>query len=733
MPFYPIKVNGFVFLFSLDSILWVVRIPFIVFRLPCPYDILYFILSQYYWDDFFRGLPYSDLMIEHGDIRLPFPTSRGIPFPLGNTKNADGFNFAIVCRHVQSLTLCLFSNENRTKPQYEITLDPQQHKTGDVWHISIQQLPPDFLYMYRVDEETTYLLDPYAKEVRSTNCWGANGENYFPLGGLQIGESFNWEEDRPLKIPIEDLIIYEMHTRGFTIHKSSDVSHPGTFLGIIEQIPYLLDLGINAIELLPVFEFNETEIQKCSVKTKKELFNYWGYSTVNFFAPMQRYASSDTPGAAISEFKAMVKALHQNGIEVILDIVFNHTAEGNHEGPSYSFKGLDEDIYYMKDVSGNYLNFSGCGNTFNCNHPIVRELILSSLRYWVSEMHVDGFRFDLTSILGRGTKGEPLENPPLLEAISEDPLLSETKLIAEPWDAGGLYQVGSFYRRSGRWSEWNGRYRDILRRFIKGTERKGAFVTNICGSEDLYHQFSPCRSINFVIAHDGFSLADLVSYNQKHNLANSENNQDGSNQNDSWNCGAEGGTHNKKILHLRARQMRNFHLALMISRGVPMIMMGDEYAHTKNGNNNPWCHDNELNWFLWDELKKNHNFYRFYKNMIRFRKQHPMLRRNKFFTSSEIDWHGYELSKPLWDKEEHFIAFTLKDPTNGHDLYLAFNAGSKSATIELPKKKENRSWHWIVNTANLSPYDFFEEESAPLVTKPSYTMVPYSALMLKTF
>lgn len=662
---------------------------------------------------------------------LPFNLTRGHPLPLGSIKFGDGINFAITAKNATSMTLCLFSSNHKLMPEFEISLDPKQHKTGDVWHILIQPLPPNFLYMYRVNESPLFLLDPYAKEVFTTNSWGSNSGNYIPFGAIPAENAFDWENDTPPSIPIDELIIYEMHTRGLTIHKSSGVKNPGTFLGIIEKIPYFLDLGVNAIELLPVFEFDETENQKCSLITKQRLFNYWGYSTVNFFAPMQRYASSAEPGAALSEFKAMVKALHQNGIEIILDVVYNHTAEGNHEGPSYSFKGLDEEIYYMEDSTGSYLNYSGCGNTFNCNHPICRELILSSLRYWVTEMHVDGFRFDLAPILGRGTKGQPLKNPPLIEAISEDPILSQTKLISEPWDAAGLFQVGSFYPQSARWSEWNGRYRDIVRRFIKGTERKGAFVTNICGSEDLYHQFSPCRSINFVIAHDGFSLADLVSYNRKHNLANGEDNRDGSDQNDSWNCGVEGPTQNKKIIGLRARLMRNYHLALMVSRGVPMIAMGDEYGHTKEGNNNTWCHDNELNWFLWDEWEKNSDFYRFYKKMIHFRKEHPLLRQNKFFSHEDIDWHGYKLFQPNWDQNNHFIAYTLKDRVHGNDLYIAFNSDHDPVTIEFPKNTQNKCWHWIVNTANSSPQDFFDNGMEPPISKATYVMSPYSALMLK--
>jgi isoamylase/glycogen operon protein len=663
---------------------------------------------------------------------LPFKITSGHPQPYGSSPLEDGTNFSIVSKHAKSMTLCFFSSPESLQPIYEVNLSPKCNKTGDVWHVFIHQLPTNLLYAYRIDTSEKFLLDPYAKEVLTTNQWGKAGElnRYFPLAAINQNSVFDWESDRPPLIPLEKLIVYEMHTRGFTRDPNSKTAHPGTFLGIIEKIPHLLDLGINAIELLPVFEFNESEYNLVSTITKQQLYNYWGYSTVNFFAPMQRYAFSETPGAVIQEFKMMVRALHRHGIEVILDVVYNHTAEGNRVGPTLSFRGFDEKTYYMMDSKGNYLDYSGCGNTFNCNQTVTRELILDSLRYWVTEMHVDGFRFDLAPILGRGTTGSPLQNPPLLEAISNDPILAKVKLIAEPWDAVGLYEVGSFYPQGKQWSEWNGRYRDIVRRFIKGTEKKGAFVTNICGSQDLYYQHSPCRSVNFVTAHDGFSLADLTSYNYKHNLPNGENNRDGMNNNDSWNCGIEGATTNVNILNLRLRQMRNFHLALMTSRGIPMILMGDEYGHTREGNNNTWCQDNELNWFLWDELEKQADFYRFYQKLIQFRKQHPLLQQNKFFTDKEVDWHGAVPFQPNWGKDNHFIAFTLKDLITGRDLYIAFNADQNSTIIQFPKSRNGNQWHWVVNTANPSPLDFQENVTTSGVLTSSYVMVPYSSIML---
>lgn len=662
----------------------------------------------------------------------PFKIGKGWPEPFGSSKRGDGINFAVVSKHARELSLCLFAEPFRIQPDYEITLNPDNNRTGDVWHILIDQLPVQYFYLFRIDGASYLTLDPYAKEIFTSNIWGKGDQPYLPVGGIDSDESFSWEEDKCLEIPLEELIIYEMHVRGFTQHTSSGVSHPGTYLGVIEKIPHLLALGVNAIELMPIHEFNETEYKKRGPGTGEQLYNYWGYSTVNFFSPMQRYVFGAQRGDAIHEFKTMVKACHQHGIEVILDVVYNHTAEGGKKGPVLSFKELDNSIYYMLDPNGDYLNFSGCGNTFNCNHPIVRELILRSLRYWVVEMHIDGFRFDLASILARDIQGHPMAKSPLLDAISQDPILSKTKLISEPWDAGGMYQVGSFCLEAKNWSEWNGKYRDIVRRFIKGTGTKGEFATKICGSQDLYYRFAPCRSVNFIIAHDGFTLADLVSYNHKHNLANGEDNRDGTNDNDSWNCGVEGHTRKQKVLNLRARQMRNYHLALMVSRGIPMLLMGDEYGHSKHGNNNTWCHDNELNWFLWNQLDENQEFYRFYQKLIHFRREHSLLRQNEFLSSNDIEWHGAHLHHPLWNIENQFIAFTLKGHQAGNDLYVAFNASHNVVTVHFPPNEAYKTWHWVVNTASVSPYDFRDDTNlATTMVSPSYHMHPYSALMLR--
>ncbi|MGZ3732941.1 MAG: glycogen debranching protein, partial [Parachlamydiaceae bacterium] len=582
--------------------------------------------------------------------------SSGLPFPFGTSYSQTATNFAVYCPLAPTLSLCLFNEHHELL--YEIPLN----RTGDVWHVAINHLSQSYYYSYKLHEH--FLLDPYAKGTSSKQKWG-EGSNFL-LGEVGPSLPFDWEGDRPLNLPFNELIIYEMHVKGMTCHLSSQVKFPGTFLGLIEKIPYLRDLGINAIELLPIFEFNENACPQVNPSTQEQLYNYWGYSTLNFFSVMNRYASADGFGVAALEFKKLVRELHKNGIEIILDVVFNHTGEGNQNGSISSFKGLSNETYYIHDSKVGYHNYSGCGNTVNCNHPVVMQMILDCLRYWVIEMHVDGFRFDLASIFSRGENGAVLPFSPLVKAISLDPILSKTKLIAEPWDAAGLYQLGNFEPQSLRWSEWNDRYRDTIRSFIKGSPGiKPQFATALCGSQDYFSLRAPTCSINFVTAHDGFTLADLVSYNHKHNEINGEKNQDGQSFNDSWNCGVEGPTLDTAILALRERQMRNFHLALMVSQGIPMLHMGDEYGHTKKGNNNTWCQDNDLSWFLWEQLDKNNGFYRFYRLLVAFRKREPLLKHAHFLTSEEIDWHGCKVEAPCWDDQDCFLAFTLKD-SRGH-------------------------------------------------------------------
>lgn len=645
---------------------------------------------------------------------MTYSIQPGLPFPYGAQNLPTGVNFAVFTSSTGQVNLIL-RNFQDTK---RIASIPMQFQTGQVKHVFVEKLALPFLYSFEVEGKE--LLDPFAQAVHSSFEWRKQ-EKYYPYG-LVKEESFDWSEDKQLNFKIEDLIIYEMHVRGFTQDPSSLVGHPGTYLGVIDKIPYLLDLGVNAVELMPIYEFNENEYQK------NNLCQYWGYSTSNFFCPMNRFSV----GNAADEFKQMVLALHKAGIEVILDVVFNHTSEGNEEGPIQSFKGLSKDTYYIYDSKGYLANYSGCGNTFNCNHPVVISFIINALRYWVAKMHVDGFRFDLASIFYRWEQGHVLKTPSILEAITKDPLLANVKLIAEPWDAGGLYQVGNFFKESPRWVEWNGRYRDCMRRFLKGDSRlKGEFATRLSGSEDIYGhaQGSPANSLNFIVCHDGFTLQDLVSYNGKQNLANGEDNRDGSNQNDSWNCGQEGPTNDPKVLMLRQRQLKNMHLALMVSQGVPMIHMGDEYGHTKEGNNNTWCQDNRLSWFLWDKLQENGSLFRFYKGLIHFRKANPLLRSKNFLRDNDIEWHGKIPCDPLWDIDDKFVSFCLLDKAKGNDLYIAFNASQDKVKVKLPMRKEGKTWARVANTALAFPEDYVEDPKQALFSEDSYIMESRSSLI----
>jgi isoamylase len=656
--------------------------------------------------------------------------SIGSPKPLGVTHCGAEINFAFYAAESTELKLCLYQYPNHT-PFQEIVLDSKQNRTGNVWHISINGLPDNLSYGYYLDKHPQLILDPYAKAVHTSPTWGDADYNYIPFGLVPKRDTFDWEDDKPLEIPRSELVLYEMHVRGFTQDLSSKVDHPGSFLGIIEKIPYLKELGVNAIKLMPIQEFNECEYKKNNPYTKERLFNFWGYSTVNYFSPMNRYATNGDFFTAVTEFKMLVKEMHRHGIEVILDIVFNHTAEGIEAGPIYSFLGIDPQVYYMFDENNSKKDFTGCGNTLNCNHPIVRRLILTCLEYWVSEMHVDGFRFDLAAVFARGVQGEALENSPLIEEISDYPILAKTKLIAEPWDVTGFYKLGSFFTHDKRWSEWNDQYRDSIRSFLKGDlGTKTKFATRICGSEDVFGSSkTPCTSINFITAHDGFTLRDLVSFNTKHNLENGEENRDGNPHNLSWNCGeeGEGETYDVTIIKLRDRQMRNFHLTLMVSQGVPMLTMGNEYGHTRRGNNNTWCQDNALNWFMWDQLSENQNFYRFYRGLIKFRTEHSILHLDRFLDDQDIQWHGIAPLHPDWENDLPVIAFSLSDTNASYSLYIAFNASSDEVTFTVPRG----AWKVIANTANPSPSDFYEESEAPLLGSSMITLIPHSSVILK--
>ncbi|MBU1567032.1 MAG: isoamylase, partial [Proteobacteria bacterium] len=540
---------------------------------------------------------------------------RGYPLPAGVTILKEGMNFSIFARHATKATLVIdHLPEGSTKSiRHEFVLDPDENRTGDMWHILLLTHQRNFRYGYRFDgpkgndglglvyDYNEILIDPCCSML-TPRQWGE--PPFYGAGPCCMVNShdFDWQDDRPLKTPLAETIIYELHVRGFTKDSNSDVQAPGTYRGIIEKIPYLKELGITAVELMPVTEFDENDAVFSNPETGERLKNFWGYNPVSFFALHSGYA--DDPSRAALEFKEMVRALHQAGIEVYLDMVFNHTGEGGYKGTTSSFRGIDNPIYYLLDSEQQYLNFSGCGNTMNCNHPVVRELILESLRYWVTEMHVDGFRFDLASILGRDQQGNVLANPPMIEVIGEDPVLRNTKMIAEAWDAAGLYQVGSFSTDS-RWAEWNGRFRDDVRAFMIGDDNTVTHLaTRIAGSSDLYEHSGrgPLCSINFITSHDGFTLSDLVSYDRKSNLANGENDRDGEKHNLSWNSGYEGACDQEEIIRLRQRRMKTFVVLLLLSQGVPMIAAGDEFGRSQQGNNNACCQDNEISWFDWQQL-----------------------------------------------------------------------------------------------------------------------------------
>ncbi|HLI61961.1 MAG TPA: glycogen debranching protein GlgX [Terriglobales bacterium] len=683
--------------------------------------------------------------------------SRGVPLPLGATIRRRGVNFSIFSRHATACTLVLFQ-PGAVDPYIELPLDPRTNRTGQVWHMFVEGLDAGVQYGYRFDmqpnpnprvyrfDPARVLLDPYARALSNGSAWGAHRPGERPYrNSLLVENHFDWEHDQPLNTPLVDSIIYEMHVRSFTQDPSSGVEHRGTFAGLIEKIPYLQKLGVTAVELLPVNEFEESDTDRVNPFTGEPLRNLWGYQPTAFFAPHSAYSSNLADGEVIHEFKRLVRAMHRAGIEVILDMVFNHTAEGDEHGPTWSFRGIDNPTYYILDPStGKYENFTGCGNTVNCNNPVVRDFIVDCLHYWVMEMHVDGFRFDLASILGRGQDGTVLKNPPLLESLAYDPVLANTKLIAEAWDAAGLYQVGSF-PSWGRWAEWNGIFRDDVRKFVKGDAgMTSALATRLVGSPDLYLSSArePYHSINFVTCHDGFTLRDLVSYNEKHNLANGENNADGNPANYSWNCGVEGPTDDAAINELRLRQQKNFAAILLLSHGVPMILAGDEIGRTQQGNNNAYCQDNEISWLDWRLAETNAGLLRFFRLMIAFRKRCPLLRRSDFQLNGEggfhITWHGVKRMQPDWSYESRSIAMQLtqlhpvpsdraafvRDGMDGggrrEDLHFIANAYSGDLEFELPQLGEYE-WFRLADTAQASPLDIAEEgQEFPLLSQESY-------------
>ncbi len=681
-----------------------------------------------------------------------FAVGRGHPLPYGATARRDGVNFSIFSKHATGVMLVI-SLPGETDSVFELPLDARYNRTGDVWHVLLKGLDPGIAYGYRLEripnpeprvhrfDPTKVVIDPYGKGVAGLEGWGKGAGRFGRLDRLRsrvVDEEFDWGIEHPLRIPLADSVIYELHVRGFTRHASAGVAHPGTFRGLIAKIPYLKELDVTAVELMPVTEFEESDNLPRNPATGERLRNFWGYQPVSFFAPKSSYAATGGPNAAIVEFKEMVKAFHHAGIEVILDMVFNHSGEGDERGPTFSFRGLDNATYYLLDPKTlRYLNYSGCGNTLNCNHPVVRFMILTALRYWVTEMHVDGFRFDLASILGRGRDGEVLPNPPLLETIAADPVMADVKLIAEAWDAAGLYQVGSF-PSWGRWAEWNGKFRDELRRFVKGDPGMVRLLaTRLAGSPDLYRGSgrAPWHSVNFVTCHDGFTLRDLVSYNEKHNLENGEKNADGHNDNLSWNCGEEGESSNPEVLALRRRQARNFLTLLFVSQGVPMILGGDELYRTQRGNNNAYCQDNETSWIDWNPRERERDLFRFVKHLLRFRRAHPSLRRRTFFEDDPegpaVSWHGLRLGKPDWGWDSHCLAMHLLARSGDDDIYVAANAHWEAHAFELPRLPPGKSWRRFVDTSHEAPEDAAEPGAEPLLPmQRTYPVGPRSTVVL---
>ncbi len=687
-------------------------------------------------------------------IHPNFEIDRGLPSPFGATLMRGGINFAVYSPHAQMVALALFS-ECTTDPIVEFPLDPSFNRTGHVWHIFVKGLDHGIKYGFRLRGEQKFnpvderiiLLDPYARTTCGGNEWGKpfkierDGKMHTFRTSAIIDNRFNWETDRPLNIPLEDTIIYELHVRGYTIHPSSQTKARGTFLGLTEKIPYLKSLGITAVELMPITDFDETGLNRKNPKTGEPLLNFWGYDPISFFAPKAAYAHTKNEYHIVHEFKTMVKKFHEAGIEVILDMVFNHTGEGDETGPIYHFKGLDKHVFYLIDPkTGKYLNYSGCGNTLNCNHPVVRDMIMDSLRYWVTEMHVDGFRFDLASILGRGRDGEVLANPPLIEHIAADPILAHTKLIAEAWDAAGLYQVGDFPHFK-RWMEWNGKFRDDVRRFVRGDRGMvPALASRLAGSSDLYQDDGrePYHSVNFVTCHDGFTLLDLVSYNQKHNWENGENNRDGSDVNFSWNCGVEGPTSDPEILRLRNRLRRNYFTILLLSQGVPMLLAGDEFGRTQKGNNNAYCQDNEISWVNWQLADQNADLLRFVRLLIHFRQTHRTFHRTKFQVETingipEMTWHGLRVGKPDWSENAKYLGllYSTFPKTGDPDIYLMFNSASEEQIFQLPRPNYGTKWHLFIDTFQEPPNEIYQSAHRPVLKEQTvYHVAPYSVVVL---
>ena len=679
--------------------------------------------------------------------------SAGRSTPLGATLTRGGANFSLYSRDASDIELLLFDREDDGQPSHVIRLDPSINRTHHYWHIFLPGVQAGQLYGYRVNgpfdpprgwrfDRAKVLLDPYGRGVTvpknySREAAQTDGDNCASaMKSVVIDPSlYDWEGDTTLRRPASQTIIYEMHVKGFTRHPSSGVPEGtrGTFRGLIDKIPYLQDLGISAVELLPVFQFDPQDCPPGRV-------NYWGYAPVSFFVPHQAYSSRRGPLGSVDEFRDMVKALHRAGIEVILDVVFNHTAEGNDDGPTVCFRGIDNRAYYVLEGDGSrYANYSGTGNTLNSNHPIVRRLIVDSLRYWVEEMHVDGFRFDLASILARDSNGDVMPSPPVLWDIESDPALAGTKMIAEAWDAAGLYQVGSF--AGDRWKEWNGHFRDDVRSFLRGDAGSlRRFADRLLGSHEIYRhkEREAEQSVNFVTCHDGFTLNDLVSYEHKHNEANGEDNRDGANDNRSWNCGVEGPTTDPEIERLRNRQVKNFMTITLLSLGLPMFLMGDEVRRTQHGNNNAYCQDDEFNWFDWSLLKDRADVHRFLKFLIARRLLRDTGPERKRITLTQLirdgikGWHGVKLNQPDWSDHSHSVALSVELSQEGLLVYLIVNAYWESLDFELPPIGTGlrSSWRRWIDTFQQSPDDIMAWHDAPVVPGDSYRAGPRSVIVL---
>ena len=678
----------------------------------------------------------------------------GRAYPLGANFLSGGVNFSVFSKNATAVELHLFDRVSDARPARVIRLDPRLNRTFYYWHIFVPGVQAGQLYGYHLTgpnvpefglrfDGDKVLQDPYARAV-------AYDEHYNRSAAARPGDNtatamksvvvdpraYNWEGDKPLQVPYAGSVIYELHVGGFTRHPSAEVppERRGTYAGLVEKIPYLKALGVTAVELLPVQQFDPYDAPGGRP-------NYWGYSPVAFFAPHRGYcARPEDPLAPVNEFCDMVKALHQAKLEVILDVVFNHTAEGDHAGPTLSLRGLENRAYYLLDQQrpAYYANYSGTGNTLNGNHSVVRRLILDCLRYWVQVMHVDGFRFDLASVLARDERGRPLEDPPILWDIESDPVLAGTKIIAEAWDAAGLYQVGSFIGH--RWAEWNGQFRDDMRRFVKSDDGQvGKLAARLTGSRDLYRQpdREPNRSVNFITCHDGFTLNDLVSYNHKHNEANGEGNRDGHDTNFSWNCGAEGPSADPVIEALRLRQMKNLLTMLFVSQGTPMLLMGDEVRRTQRGNNNAYCQDNELSWFDWSDVQRHAGFLRFVRRLIAFSQGLDLFQQERFWEACGtgqgpcVEWHGVNLGQPDWGEGYHSLAMTLYEPHQDERVHVLFNAYWDALDFTLPAAPPGRRWRRVLDTALPSPEDIAEPGQEPVVPEGRYQAAARSTVVLR--